>query len=124
MTSLYEGEAVVVMEAFASGLLVAGTKVGLLADVLENGVTVNPGDAEGLAEKVVQLLGDPVKAKQLRRSNLDFATRHSAEWTFNQYQNLFSCYSGSHSCRDTMDGGETIPVDHSFRKVVCAARDI
>lgn len=89
VTSLYEGEAVVVMEAFASGLLVAGTKVGLLADVPENGVTVNPGDAEGLAGKVLQLLADPVKAEQLRRSNLHFATCHSAEWTFNQYWYLY-----------------------------------
>ena len=52
-----------VMEAMASGLPVVATRVGGVADLLENGVTgwlANDGDFEGLATRVVDLLRDDV----------------------------------------------------------------
>ena len=50
-----------VMEAMASGLPVVATRVGGVADLLENGVTgwlANDGDFEGLATRVADLLLD------------------------------------------------------------------
>ena len=50
-----------IMEAMASGLPVVATRVGGVADLLDNGVTgwlANDGDFEGLATRVVDLLRD------------------------------------------------------------------
>jgi glycosyltransferase involved in cell wall biosynthesis len=90
VTSLYEGQSVVAMEAFATGLLVAGTSVGLLADASDTGAAVDPGDAEGLADAVIRLLSDPATAERVRLSNRKFAEHFSADWTSNQYRQIYT----------------------------------
>lgn len=53
-TSLYEAQATVISEAAACGVLLAGTRVGLLHDLGDEfGLVVDVGDAEGLAEKIL-----------------------------------------------------------------------
>ncbi len=89
LTSLFEGEAVVVMEAFAAGVIVAGSNVGLLADQCDNRVLVAPGDAEGLADKIEQLIAQPILVREMQRSNRALAEKYSAEWTWSEYQKLY-----------------------------------
>jgi len=89
VASLFEGEAVVVMEAFASGVVVVGTGVGLLADVGDDRVVVMPGDAEGLAAKIEALLKQPHTIRELQLSNRALAENRSAEWTWLEYKNLY-----------------------------------
>jgi len=89
LTSLFEGEAVVVMEAFACGVIVAGTRVGLLADVGDDDVIVEPGDATGLAEKIERLISQPKRLQELRVENRKIAEEHSIEWTSSEYSRLY-----------------------------------
>ncbi len=89
LTSLYEGEAVVVMEAFASGVVVVGTKVGLLADVEDDRVVVMPGDAEGLVKKIESLVMQPQAVRDIQSANRAFAEKYSATWTWFEYKTVY-----------------------------------
>ena len=89
LTSRYEGEGVVVMEAFASGVLVAGTRVGLLADAGDESITVDPGDAEGLAEKILQLIREPARVHAMRVRNRQTSEEWRAERTSAEFRKLY-----------------------------------
>jgi glycosyltransferase involved in cell wall biosynthesis len=89
LTSLFEGEGVVVMEAFACGVIVAGTKVGLLADVGDADVTVESGEATELAEKIEHLITQPERLEELRAKNRKLAEHYSIDWTCSEYGRLY-----------------------------------
>jgi glycosyltransferase involved in cell wall biosynthesis len=62
MSSLWEGLPLVLLEAMAAGLPVAGTRIAGIDEVVAdgvNGVLAEPGDAAGLAAAVAQLAADP-----------------------------------------------------------------
>jgi glycosyltransferase involved in cell wall biosynthesis len=66
------------MEAMASGLPVVATRVGGIPDLIQQGVTgwlVHEGDYEGLAIRVVELIGD----EPLRRRAGDAARQRAVE---------------------------------------------
>jgi len=90
MTSLYEGQSVAVMEAFASGVVVVGTNVGVLADIGNEAVTVNPGDSDGLARKIEALIHHPETICALQIKNREYAELFSSEWTFKEYTKLYN----------------------------------
>ena len=81
LTSLFEGEGVVVMEAFASGAVVVGSNVGMLADIGDDRVLVMPGEAEGLAEKIEKLIAQPLVIREMQSANRAIAEKYTAEWT-------------------------------------------
>jgi glycosyltransferase involved in cell wall biosynthesis len=89
LTSAYEGEGVVVMEAFASGTIVAGSRVGLLADVGDESIVVDPGDAKGLADKILRLVRQPAKARAMRIKNRKFAEEWGMNRTFREFRELY-----------------------------------
>ena len=89
LTSLFEGEAVVVMEAFASGAVVVGTNVGMLADIGDDRVLVMPGDADGLAEKIEKLIAQPLVIREMQSANRALAEKYTAEWTWSEYKKLY-----------------------------------
>ena len=89
LTSLYEGEAVVVMEAFAAGVVVVGTRVGLLADIGDERTTVMPGNAEGLAAKIRYLIRQPEIVREMQERNRKFAEEHTSEMTSGEYKRLY-----------------------------------
>ena len=89
LTSLFEGEAVVVMEAFASGAVVVGTSVGMLADMGDDRVVVMPGDAEGLVEKIEKLIAQPPVIREIQSANRALAEKYTAEWTWSEYKKLY-----------------------------------
>jgi glycosyltransferase involved in cell wall biosynthesis len=99
LTSRYEGEAVVVMEAFASGVVVVGTKVGLLADVGDESVSVSPGDAEGLVKKIERLLEHPQHLSEIRLQNRAYAEEHTGEWTCAKHRKLYDEVREWNECR-------------------------
>ena len=79
----------VVMEAFASGAVVVGTNVGMLADIGDDRVVVTPGDAEGLAEKIEKLIAQPLVIREMQSANRALAEKYTAEWTWSEYKKLY-----------------------------------
>lgn len=63
-----EGLPMALLEAMDSGLPVIATRVGAIADVMEDGedgVLIEPGDVEGLATAIVRLAEDPFLRRQM-----------------------------------------------------------
>jgi glycosyltransferase involved in cell wall biosynthesis len=86
MSSVSEGLPRVIMEAFARGRPVVATAVGGIPDLVEagrNGVLVEPGDAEALADALVRVLEDRRLAERLSRGAFDAAER--LRWTPDRY---------------------------------------
>ncbi len=89
-TAWYDAQAVVIMEAFAAGTLVAGTRVGMLSDMEFNEeYTVSEHDPSLLAEKILQLIDNPGRMRSIRERNRKYAEEYSIEWTVMQYQKLY-----------------------------------
>lgn len=85
-TSLYEAEGVAVAEAMASGVLVAGTRTGLIADLEgECCIAMEPGDYRGLATIIKELSGNSERIRQLRRNAWNWAVVHDADWNARQF---------------------------------------
>ena len=79
-TSRYESQGMVVAEAMASGVLVVGTKVGLLSDLSgECCVTVPPKDPGALASAVLDLLRSKERMDLLRENGYRWSRHHSLD---------------------------------------------
>jgi glycosyltransferase involved in cell wall biosynthesis len=66
--SLWEGTPLTIFEAFAMGLPVVSTDVDGLGEVIQNninGLIVPPKDSQALAERILDLISHPDKAKKL-----------------------------------------------------------
>jgi glycosyltransferase involved in cell wall biosynthesis len=89
-TSLSEGQSEVVTEAMSCGLLVCGTRVGLMADIQDACVTVPIGDYRALAESVMGLLGDQRAMNDIRRKALEWSLTHPIRWTADRILELYT----------------------------------
>jgi glycosyltransferase involved in cell wall biosynthesis len=70
LTSLWEGLPRVFPEAMASGLAIVATKVDGAPEAIEEGVNgflVAPGDIDGMVEKIITLLDEPERLKEMGR---------------------------------------------------------
>lgn len=88
-TSLSEGQCEVVTEAMSCGVIVCGTRVGLMYDLPQACVTVSVGDHRGLADAVLKLLADPTRMNELRRRAHEWTSVHDVEWTANRLKALY-----------------------------------
>jgi glycosyltransferase involved in cell wall biosynthesis len=82
----YEGFPMVVVEAFAAGTPVVASRLGSLAEIVEDGVTglhFTPGDAKDLAAKVAGLMKD-----EARRADMGERARAVFEARYTSRQNL------------------------------------
>ena len=73
LTSLWEGLPRVYLEALASGVPVVGTRVDGAAEVVRDGVNgylLAPGDIQGLADRVLALLGNPALAADMGKRGM------------------------------------------------------
>ncbi len=65
VTSRFESQGMVALEAAACGRPTIGTAVGMLPEIAPDGGTVPVGDVAGLARTAVALLGDPERLERL-----------------------------------------------------------
>ena len=88
-TARYETGCAVIQEAMASGVVVCGTEVGLLSDIGEQyAVIVPPEDAHQLAERILQLVNDPIYYQQLRDEAYQWITKYDSIWSYKNYRQL------------------------------------
>jgi glycosyltransferase involved in cell wall biosynthesis len=86
-TSLHEAQAVVINEAMSSGVVVCGSRVGLLYDLTSDlCISVNCGDYMALAEKILDLISDKERIEKMRTSAYGWSANHSASWTYESYK--------------------------------------
>jgi glycosyltransferase involved in cell wall biosynthesis len=90
-TSMSEGQGVVIAEAMSSGLLVCGTRVGLLYDLPECCVAVTVGDHEQLAREVLLHLDNPALISDKIKKSITWARTHSLLWTVNAFKEIYHC---------------------------------
>ncbi|MCI0463332.1 MAG: glycosyltransferase [Gemmataceae bacterium] len=82
LSSVSEGIPVTLIEAMAARLPVVSTRVGGVAEVVEDGQTgllAPPGDDAGLAEKILHLAADPELCRQFGQSGRERANRLFSE---------------------------------------------
>jgi glycosyltransferase involved in cell wall biosynthesis len=65
LASRHEGQELVVLEAAMLGVPTVGTRVGLLPDLVPDDLISAPGDANGLARAVNELIADPQRRSKL-----------------------------------------------------------
>ena len=69
----------VILEAFAAGVPVIGSRIGGIPELVANeqrGLLVEAGKAFELAQAIKQLQSDPVKAKALGRAAHEYVVRN------------------------------------------------
>jgi glycosyltransferase involved in cell wall biosynthesis len=89
-TSLYEGQAVVVAEAAARGVVVCGTEVGLISDLGKSCAGVSTvGSAEELAGNALTILRNPELFATLQRHAYEWAAQHTMSWSANEYCGIY-----------------------------------
>ncbi len=91
LPSLAEAFGIAAVEALGSGLPVIASRVGGLAEIVEdgkNGLLVPPGDPQALAEAVLKLIQDEGALRTMR-----LEARRSAEARFDARENARRCIS-------------------------------
>ena len=74
-----EASPIVLREAFASGRPVIATKVGDIPEILrdrENGLLIEPGDTQALANAIMEFITDPNLAAHCAANGLRYATKY------------------------------------------------
>jgi glycosyltransferase involved in cell wall biosynthesis len=94
LTSLNEGTPVTLIEGMAAGRPVVSTAVGGVPDIVahgETGLLVPSGDADALAEAIVELLRDPARRRALGRAGREAVrTRFAAERLVADVERLYA----------------------------------
>ena len=100
-TARFETGCAVIQEAMASGVVVCGTEVGILADIGDRyAVIVPPRQPEQLAEKVLELVSDAQQYSRLRDQAYQWITTYDAAWAGGNYMSfLETVYSSTRSPR-------------------------
>jgi glycosyltransferase involved in cell wall biosynthesis len=81
-TSLSEAQCMALTEAAATGVLLAGTNVGILHDLGEKcGIVVDVGDFQSLAKKVLHIIGNPVEWESKVECARAWSEGHDLGWT-------------------------------------------
>jgi glycosyltransferase involved in cell wall biosynthesis len=92
ISSRIEAEGIVVLEAAASGLPVVAVRATSMPELVERsgcGYLVEPGDVEGMADRLVGLLHDPAQRERLSLAALAMARQHSYEITLDRHEALY-----------------------------------
>lgn len=90
-SSLYEGQGVVLAEAAACGVVVCGTRVGLIADWGDTSCIAVPcGDYKTMAREVLLLLENPAKYEYLQQNALNWAMENTASHMASSFEKIYN----------------------------------
>lgn len=89
----YENNPIVILEAFAHGKPVIGSRIGGIPELIEdgkNGFLFTPGDADELAEKVKYLSDHPEEAAEMgRRARATVEREYSAQVHYRKLMRIY-----------------------------------
>ncbi len=89
----YEGFPMVIAEAFACGLPVIASRLGAMAEIIEDGKTglfFTPGDSENLAEKVGWLWSRPNEIKRMgKEERKEYERKYTAEKNYGVLMEIY-----------------------------------
>ena len=89
-TSLSEGQSEVVTEAMSSGVLVCGTKVGLMYDQSACCISVPVQDYETMGSEILKLLSDTKRMNAIRQNAYTWSSSHSIHWTVEELSKIYN----------------------------------
>ena len=90
VSSRHEAAGVVALEAAVSGVPIAGTAVGYVADwAPDRAVAVPPADPAALADAVMALLADPGRRREIAGAARSWALSHDADWSADVFDRLY-----------------------------------
>ena len=113
-----ELQSIVTMEAMATGKPVVAANaraLPLLVHDGENGRLFEPGDVEGLASRLTELLSNDPKRTRMGRESLGIVARHDIGITLGAFEELYEALS-------TPGSGVTVPSDAPVRALAAAGR--
>ena len=98
LPSLKQGLGTIMLEAMARAIPVIATSSGGVYSVVDDGVTgmlVPPSDSQSLAKKILELLGDPLRARAIGENaramvQRDFPTSQMIDETVALYERVLS----------------------------------
>jgi glycosyltransferase involved in cell wall biosynthesis len=106
----YEGFPMVVVEAFSRGLPVIASRLGSLAEIVEDGRTgmlFTPGDSKDLAVKMTWALSNPdALAEMGRAARHEYETKYSAERNYVMLMDIYRRAIASHGKQSTRSRAE------------------
>jgi glycosyltransferase involved in cell wall biosynthesis len=90
-TSLHEAGVLAVVEAAASGLAIAGTHTGLIADFEgTSSITNKAEDSDTLARNILEIASHPERYDAMRQAALGWSAGHTDSWTVREHKQLYS----------------------------------
>lgn len=92
IASSCETQGLVMMQAFACGLPAVGVRVRALGEYIteKNGILVEGGDYEAMAEKLLFLFENPAQAGQLGAGAYEFVQQFSVEKVLQTWEDLYA----------------------------------
>ena len=90
-TSLSEGQCMSMTEAAATGVLIAGTRVGLLYDLGDQcGIAVQVGDFKALSERILEAVQNPQEWEAKVYKAQAWSQLHDFEWTITELKRILA----------------------------------
>ena len=90
-----ETQGVVLLEAAACAVPIVAVQAACLHEIVHegiNGFLLRPGDQEGMAERLTQLIENPKLAQEMGQKGRQFVESHSEEKTFAAYEELYRTF--------------------------------
>ena len=87
-----ETQGIVLIEAAATGMPLVAVNAGAVAEICQNkvnGYLLKPGDAEGMADAMLEILKDDEKREKMAVKSIEIAKNHSLEKTLKRFEQIY-----------------------------------